>query len=159
MSSKKTALGNVFKLEYGKHPDGTYWFSLFINLGKSISLFWSRKTQAYDTALQSGVGGLIRWPFYSALFVSVISYPQGSIVDAHRDGGINLQKMKPLLGYNMNIVLKKAILGGEFVCPQAWVNSSRIKIFNGDKYDHEVTRIQKGKRTILAFKFSLAKLI
>lgn len=152
-------LGNVIKLESGKHADGSHWFSLFINLGKSVSLFWSRKTQAYDIAFQSGIGGVIRWPFYSAFFLSLISYPQGSIVEKHHDGGINPLKMKPLLGCNLNIVLKKAVEGGEFICMEAWVNTGRIKIFNGDKYDHEVTRVEKGRRVIFAFKFSLAKLI
>ena len=157
MIFKTKTLGNVIKLESGKHTDGTYWFSLFINLGKSMSLFLSRKTEAYDIARQSGIGGLIRWPFYSALFISVINYPEGSVVEVHRDGGIDHQKMQPLLGFNMNIVLKKATLGGEFVCPDAWVNSSRIKIFNGDRFNHHVTQIQKGGRIILAFKFSLAR--
>ena len=152
-------MSKIVKWKSGKHADGSRWFDLFLNLGKSISLFCSRKTQAYDIAFQSGIGGVIRWPFYSALFLSVISYPKGSVVEKHHDGGINPLTMRPILGFNFNIVLKKAAEGGKFICPESWVNTSRIKIFNGDKYDHEVTRVEKGKRVIFSFKFSLAKLV
>ena len=156
---KKLPPRKTIILKSGRHSDGCLWFDHSVNLGNWINLYCSRKTKAYVHGFQSGIGAILRKPFYMALFISILDYRIGSSVDKHRDGGIDYKRMKPLLGFNINIILKKATAGGKFICPQALVNTSRIKIFNGDKYEHRVTPIEKGRRVALVFKFSLAKLI
>jgi hypothetical protein len=157
MKSATKKLGKVATIEYGKHTSGKRWFSSFLYAGDLATFFCSWGTQAYDTALQSGIGFILKWPFRIAVFLSLLDYPEGSLVEAHNDGGPDPKQMKPVIGCNFNIVLKKAKIGGEFICPQAWVNTSRVKIFNGDKFQHEVTKIEKGNRVLLAFKVSLAR--
>ena len=156
---KKSPPRKIIILKSGRYSNGCLWFDYSVNLGNWISLYLSRKTRAYVHGFQSGIGAVLRKPFYSALFISILDYRIGSSVDEHRDGGIDDNRMKLLLGFNANIILKKADVGGKFICPQAFVNTSRIKIFNGDKYQHSVTTIEKGRRVVLVFKFSLAKLI
>jgi len=158
-NSKKLSLGKILTLEYGGREKDKIWFSFSLNIGTIAKFFCSYKTKAYGHGFQSGIGAILRKPFYSALFISILDYRTGSSVDEHRDGGIDDNRMKLLLGLNVNIVLKKADVGGKFICPQAIVNTSRIKIFNGDKYQHKVTPIEKGRRVALVFKFSLAKVI
>ena len=156
---KKLPPRKTIILKSGRYSNRSLWFDLSVNLGNWINLYCSRKTKAYVHGFQSGIGVIIKKPFYSALFISILDYRTGSSVDEHRDGGIDYKRMTPLLGFNINIILQKAVTGGKFICPQALVNTSRINIFNGDKYEHRVTPIEKGRRVVLVFKFSLAKLI
>lgn len=148
-------LGKIIFLEYGRHADGKPWFSFFLNIGTFASFFFSFRTSAYESAFQSGIGSVVRWPIISAEYLSVLEYPAGTQVTRHRDGDSDSKKL--LAAVNINFVLKKALAGGEFICPEAILNTSRLKIFNGDKYYHEVTRVEKGKRAVLAYKVSFSR--
>ena len=152
---KEVKLGKVVLLEYGRHPNKKPWFSLFFNLGTFASFFCSFRTVAYDTAFQSGIGHVIRWPVLFSQYISILEYPTGTHITRHSDGDSTAHRS--IVGININLVLKKAVRGGEFICPGAILNTSRLKIFNGDKYPHEVTPIEEGTRMLLAYKFSLLR--
>jgi len=151
---KEIKLGKTILLEYGKHADGKRWFSFFLHFGTFASFFCSYRTQAYDTGFQSGIGHIFRWPIRLEQYLSMLEYPQGTVISEHQDGDPNSKQL--LAAVNINFVLRKADVGGEFICPEAILNTSRLKIFNGDKYHHQVTPVEKGKRVVLAYKFSLS---
>ena len=52
--------------------------------------------------------------------------------------------------YRLNIVLKKARLGGEFICPDAIFQRKRIKFFRPDISEHQVTKVVAGSRYLLS---------
>lgn len=52
--------------------------------------------------------------------------------------------------YRLNIVLRSADEGGEFVCENQIFETRRIKFFRADLSEHSVTRITKGSRLILS---------
>jgi hypothetical protein len=52
--------------------------------------------------------------------------------------------------YRLNIVLKSAIEGGEFICKNPIYETRRIKLFRPDVSEHRVTRIAKGTRYLLS---------
>lgn len=52
--------------------------------------------------------------------------------------------------YRLNIVLKQAGSGGEFVCGSPIYASARIKLFRPDVCEHSVTRVEKGCRYLLS---------
>jgi hypothetical protein len=68
---------------------------------------------------------------------------QGSIVPEHRDA------FEPIYGCSVNLLLRKAQAGGEFKCEKTFLNASRLCIFNGTRYWHSVSRIEKGARKSL----------
>ncbi len=53
--------------------------------------------------------------------------------------------------YRLNIILKAATIGGEFICTTAIYENSRIKYFRPDISEHAVTTIIKGSRYVLSF--------
>ena len=74
----------------------------------------------------------------------LIKFPQGSEIKPHTD------KVKTGRHYRLNIVLKHALKGGEFICEQPIINYSRIKLFRPDIKQHQVVKIEKGTRYILS---------
>lgn len=52
--------------------------------------------------------------------------------------------------YRLNIILKSAIEGGDFICIDPIYESKRIKLFRPDMSEHRVTRIIQGSRYLLS---------
>lgn len=52
--------------------------------------------------------------------------------------------------FRLNIVLRNARQGGEFVCRAPIFESKRIKLFRPDASPHSVTRIVEGTRYVLS---------
>jgi hypothetical protein len=76
----------------------------------------------------------------------VFHYKQGSYIPKHKDpsGGRRI--------YRLNIELKKADLGGDFICNKMiWSWRDRIYLFRADTSYHYVTPIEKGSRWLLSF--------
>ncbi|MBQ4863996.1 hypothetical protein J8L98_20110 [Pseudoalteromonas sp. MMG013] len=58
---------------------------------------------------------------------------------------MNLKDQQPL-----NIILKKSIKGGHFICKHPLVNTSRIKLFRPDLCEHAVSKVEQGTRYVLS---------
>ena len=56
---------------------------------------------------------------------------------------------------NVIAVLKCATRGGKLIIKRAFLETRRIAVFNGDRYFHEVTRIEEGVRTSLLLTITL----
>ncbi len=52
--------------------------------------------------------------------------------------------------YRLNIVLRAARAGGEFICSAPIFASRRIKLFRPDVAPHAVTRVERGTRYVLS---------
>ena len=75
----------------------------------------------------------------------LLRFPQGCHVPPHVDG-----VDAGFAHYRMNIVLKKAKDGGEFVTNGSIINWSRLKLFRPDICEHSVTRVNMGTRYLLS---------
>lgn len=79
----------------------------------------------------------------------LLKYPEGSEITPHID--------KVLSGkhYRLNIILKNAISGGDFVVKDSLFTTKRIKFFRPDINEHSVTKIMKGQRIVFSMGFIL----
>jgi hypothetical protein len=105
------------------------------------SLFrWERGRQksGYDKMLLCGA----IWPMKFDVYL--LKFPQGSEISPHVD------KVNIGLHYRLNIVLKNADVGGEFICSNPIFESNRIKLFRPDINEHQVSKIKKGNRYLLS---------
>lgn len=82
----------------------------------------------------------------------LLRFPQGSKIGKHTD------KVDKYKHFRLNIVLKPAKQGGEFVCPQSYINTKRIKFFRSDIMEHEVLEVVSGKRYVLSIGIAVKKL-
>lgn len=53
--------------------------------------------------------------------------------------------------YRLNIIVRAARRGGEFICARPIHASRRIKLFRPDVEEHSVTTIEEGTRGVLSF--------
>jgi hypothetical protein len=74
----------------------------------------------------------------------LLYYPQGSRIGVHTD------EVSFGRHYRLNIMLKKAKKGGEFVCPEATFTWWRFALFRPDIQEHMVKTIQEGYRVMLS---------
>jgi hypothetical protein len=83
-----------------------------------------------------------RWPLPFDIYL--LKFPEGTEVPEHTDPAA--------LGrhYRINIVLKSARKGGEFICRTPIYANSRIKFFRPDACAHSVTRVEQGSRWLLS---------
>lgn len=102
-----------------------------------------RQLTGYDKML---LGGCV-WPI--KLDTYLLRFPEGSEVPVHTD------KVEQGRHYRLNIVLKNAKEGGDFICEQPIYENSRVKLFRPDISKHSVSRIVKGNRYLLSIGFVL----
>lgn len=74
----------------------------------------------------------------------LLRFPKGSYIAEHVD---TVESGKH---FRLNVILKKAELGGEFNCEKMIWESARIKLFRPDIMKHSVGRIEKGERYVLS---------
>lgn len=100
---------------------------------------WERGRQksGYDKMLLCGAIWPIKFDTY------LLKFPKGSEIAPHTD------KVKSGKHYRLNIVLKKAEIGGEFVCANPIFETKRIKLFRPDVCEHQVSKVVKGNRYLL----------
>jgi len=82
------------------------------------------------------------WPLPFDMYI--LRFPPGSEIAPHTDP-VSLGRH-----YRLNIVLKRAASGGEFVCATPIYASARIKLFRPDACEHSVTRVEQGSRYVLS---------
>lgn len=101
---------------------------------------WQRGRQGsgYDKLLLGGM----RWPLPCDCYL--LRFPTGASVPPHTD------RVKQGRHYRLNIILRPARRGGEFVCERPIHASGRIKLFRPDVEEHSVTTIDEGTRWVLS---------
>lgn len=84
--------------------------------------------------------------------IHLLRYFVGSLVPVHYD-------LEPgYRHYRLNIIIRKAIVGGEFWCQHPIISFWRIHFFRSDDA-HSVSKIQKGSRYVLSFGLQIKKLV
>ena len=82
------------------------------------------------------------WPL--PFDVYLLRFPAGSWIPPHVDqvqGGRH---------YRLNMILKKAERGGDFLCKDPLFERPRVKLFRSDISEHEVTPVTSGCRYVLS---------
>jgi hypothetical protein len=97
-----------------------------------------RQQSGYEKMLLAGA----TWPIKFDLYL--LRFPEGCEVPPHTD------KVDSGKHYRLNIVLKQAKSGGEFICQTPIYCSKRIKLFRPDLCEHAVTRVTSGNRYLLS---------
>lgn len=82
------------------------------------------------------------WPMVFDCYL--LRFKQGSEIPPHTDQN---DKGKHL---RLNVILKQAKKGGEFICDETIYESKRIKLFRPDLHQHQVTRVIEGSRWVLS---------
>lgn len=103
-------------------------------------LRWQRGRQqsGYDKML------LLQSPWPLPFDAYLLRFPTGAAIAPHTDP-VSIGRH-----YRLNIVLKRARAGGEFVCATPIHASARIKFFRPDACEHSVTRVTAGTRYVLS---------
>lgn len=101
---------------------------------------WERGRQksGYDKMLLCGATWPIKFDTY------LLKFPEGSEVRPHTD------KVKLGKHYRLNIVLRNAQVGGEFICLNPIFETKHIKFFRPDVCEHQVSKVVKGNRYLLS---------
>ena len=97
-----------------------------------------RQNSGYNKMLICGAIWPIKFDAY------ILKFPEGSEILAHTD------KVKSGKHFRLNIVLKNAKIGGEFICDNPIFETKRIKLFRPDLSEHKVTKVRKGNRYLLS---------
>lgn len=97
-----------------------------------------RQLSGYDKMFLLGSKWLLMFDVY------LLRFKEGSEIKAHMD------KVEKGKHYRLNIVLKQAKEGGEFVCKSPIYESYRIKFFRPDACEHSVTKVIRGNRYLLS---------
>ena len=87
---------------------------------------------------------LIRSQWLFKFDVYLLKFPQGSEIKQHVDTVTSGKH------FRLNIVLKKAKQGGEFICNDLIFETARIKLFRPDICTHSVTEVVRGERYVLS---------
>jgi hypothetical protein len=104
------------------------------------ALRWERGRQAsgYDKMLLLLSSFPVPFDWY------LLRFPEGSEIPPHVDP---VQKGRH---FRMNIILRHAVKGGEFQCPDPIWNLRRVKLFRPDLSLHSVTKVEKGSRLVFS---------
>jgi hypothetical protein len=91
--------------------------------------------------------GYFKFTFFQFSFADchLLKYPTGSEIKPHVD------EVDGKKHYRLNIVLRKAKVGGVFSCEKSIINFPRVKLFRPDLYEHSVSKIEDGERLVLSF--------
>jgi 2OG-Fe(II) oxygenase superfamily len=82
----------------------------------------------------------------------LLRFRKGSKILPHTD------KVNNYKHYRLNIVLKSAEQGGEFVCNDSYINTKRFKFFRSDIMEHQVLEVTQGSRYVLSLGFAIKKI-
>ncbi len=97
-----------------------------------------RQRSGYDKMLLLGSKWLLKFDVY------LLRFKEGSEIKPHKDT-VEIGKH-----YRLNIVIKHAKKGGEFICERPIFQSNRIKFFRPDVCEHSVTKVVSGNRYLLS---------
>jgi hypothetical protein len=82
------------------------------------------------------------WPIKFDAYL--LKFPEGSEIQPHTDQVVSGKH------YRLNIVIKNAKIGGEFLCSNPIFETKWIKLFRPDISEHQVSKIVKGTRYLLS---------
>lgn len=97
-----------------------------------------RQQSGYDKMLL--LTGRLPLPFDCYL----LRFSQGAAVPTHKD------QVDSGKHYRLNIILWKAIAGGEFCCSNTLFENARVKLFRPDISEHSVTEVKQGVRYVFS---------
>eukprot|EP00746_Dinoflagellata_sp_MGD_P140514 gnl/MRDRNA2_/MRDRNA2_73745_c0_seq2.p1 gnl/MRDRNA2_/MRDRNA2_73745_c0~~gnl/MRDRNA2_/MRDRNA2_73745_c0_seq2.p1 ORF type:complete len:113 (-),score=14.18 gnl/MRDRNA2_/MRDRNA2_73745_c0_seq2:61-399(-) len=97
-----------------------------------------RQLSGYDKMLLLRCSSWLKFDMY------LLRFPQGSEIKPHQD------KVDKGHHYRLNVILKEAQAGGEFICSKPIFETPRIKFFRPDECEHSVTKVTKGARYVLS---------
>ncbi|OZG73545.1 hypothetical protein BTA51_11105 [Hahella sp. CCB-MM4] len=97
-----------------------------------------RQQSGYDKMLLCTAMWPLRFDSY------LLRFPEGSAIKPHVD------EVKQGRHFRLNVVLKEAGKGGEFICQNPIFETRRIKLFRPDVSEHSVTKVEKGRRYLLS---------
>ena len=101
---------------------------------------WEKGRQ--ETGYEKMLLATAKWPRPFDLYL--LRFSVGHEVPPHTD------KVSVGEHHRLNIILKHAKKGGEFICSNTIYESSSIKYFRPDKAEHQVTKIINGNRYVLS---------
>lgn len=87
---------------------------------------------------------LVYIPLGIKIDVFLLRFPIDSEIPPHRD------QVQSGRHFHLNIILKKAEVGGEFLCEQNIINLARIKFFYSYLSIHSVTKVISNPRYVLS---------
>ncbi len=82
------------------------------------------------------------WPLPFDMYL--LRFPTGAEIPPHVD------QVKSGRHFRLNVLLRRAKAGGEFVCKDPLYESKRIKYFRPDISEHSVTKVLAGSRLLLS---------
>jgi hypothetical protein len=103
-------------------------------------LKWTRGRQ--ETGYEKMLLATARWPLRFDCYL--IRYPVGSAIPPHTD------PVRAGKHFRLNVVLKRSLAGGEFVCTSPIFETARIKLFRPDACEHSVTEVVGSPRYVLS---------
>ena len=74
----------------------------------------------------------------------LLRFPDGTEIPPHRD------PVGTGRHYRLNVVVKRAPSGGDFICADPILDWGRLKFFRSDRSIHSVTRVVGGSRYVLS---------
>ncbi|WP_308365795.1 MULTISPECIES: hypothetical protein [unclassified Microbulbifer] len=104
--------------------------------------FWRWEKGRQNTGYEKLLLLAARWPIPFDLYL--LRFREGICIPPHTD------PVKSGRHYRLNIVVKKAKAGGEFLCDSPIYESPRIKYFHPDISEHSVSKVQSGTRYVLS---------
>jgi hypothetical protein len=104
-----------------------------------------RQGTGYDKLL------LIACPFPFPFDAYLLRYPVGAEIPGHRD------PVESGRHYRLNIVVREAGGGGQFICADPIFATARIKLFRPDRSEHGVTRVERRARYVLSIGWVLGR--
>lgn len=83
-------------------------------------------------------------PFLIPFDLYLLRFREGAEIPSHTD------PVREKRHFRLNIIIRQARRGGEFICSDPIFETHRIKLFRPDISPHSVTRIKKGSRYVLS---------
>lgn len=87
--------------------------------------------------------------FFIPFDLHLLRFKKGSFIPNHIDS-VDYGKH-----YRLNIIIKNAKIGGDFICKNPIFETKRIKFFRPDISEHSVTEVISGNRYVISFGFIL----
>jgi hypothetical protein len=88
-------------------------------------------------------------PFLIPWHILILKFPEGSNIPEHKD------PMKGRRHWRLNIIVKSAKEGGEFICENPIIQSRFLNFFRSDINKHRVTKVVSGTRYVLSIGWML----
>ncbi len=114
------------------------WKKLTLHARLAFRWQHGRQGTGYDKMLLLTAG----WPLSFDSYL--LRYPEGSEIPEHTD------PVQTGRHYRLNVVIKAAQAGGDFVGSSLLFSTKRIKLFRPDLCPHSVTRVTQGTRYVLS---------